>query len=153
MSDSDTNVENQAAPAPPVLLSTWKPSPNNVQNVENGIVLSLVLGDTLTMVGQYGLQVKEGTINIYGATLESSDILHIVSASTIHALPFIACASKVARIYIKTCSRAVCELRKLSPLFGHIWNHGAFKLDMTDIGTPHDSFSFVGRQSTFHLLD
>ena len=151
-SESETAIDDQLQRTHEIIsLSTWEPSLKNVRIVEDGVVLFMRNGDIITILGQYGLLVRNGTVHVYGATFGKSKVTHIVSAPTTHPLPSILCSSDSAEIHIKSCSRAVRKLRMLSPLFRRIWNHGGPVFESIDVGRSNDTFCFVS--SLYRLSD
>ena len=146
LSEPEMGVDVDKPPAPVVSMCSWKPSLNSFYNAPDGVILYLRKRDTVTLVGQYGLEVMSGVVEICGAILERSSTVHLVFAPTIHALPCISCSSDTARIHIRNCPRGIRQLQTLSPLFDQIWNKGNFKEGQLEIGKPHHSFCFVSDQ-------
>ncbi|KAF2239423.1 hypothetical protein EV356DRAFT_528022 [Viridothelium virens] len=142
-SESEIEVEAGAQPTTPLSLSTWHPDLRNIVNSGDDAELSMCKGDTIAILGQYGLQVKLGTVEVYGAVLKQSASTYVVSAPTTHALPCILCSSSMARILVKSRPQQLRKLGTLSPLFHRIWNHGGFKTETAEIGGPYSSFCFI----------
>ncbi|KAI1339790.1 hypothetical protein F5Y15DRAFT_382135 [Xylariaceae sp. FL0016] len=118
---SENDISNEVQIAQ---LSSFKPSKRNLQRRKNGsLLLKLVDRERLAILGSYGIRVESGEITIYGATLNTSQRIHMVDAPHCHALPVIRCVEDAT---IELCPHpgvaTLRELGSLSPLFRKLWN-------------------------------
>ncbi|MCJ1359414.1 MAG: Polynucleotide 5'-hydroxyl-kinase grc3 [Icmadophila ericetorum] len=68
--------------------STFIPSVDNVlEDTENAWTIRLENGETVTLIGQYELWVRVGTISVLGALLHASPQVHRIYAPSTHSLP------------------------------------------------------------------
>ncbi|KAI9666339.1 MAG: hypothetical protein M1821_004274 [Bathelium mastoideum] len=147
--ETDVNDGVQRTKAEP--FTTWEPSDGTVQRVDDGAIVFMRNGDKITLLGQYGLQVRDGEVHIYGAVLKKSEAIYLVSCPTTHALPSLSCGSGAAKIRITRCSQSIRNLGTLSPLFRNIWDHHRSISTTANFCTARDGFSFIpsSRKDTF----
>lgn len=88
----------------------------------------LLTRQTIVIIGQFDLRVRDGVVTFTGATLRKSlESLRVFVSST-HSLPFITCVSngdgfsEGAEIEISACKTGLRKLKRISPYFGRIWN-------------------------------
>ncbi|KAI9804123.1 MAG: hypothetical protein M1825_001525 [Sarcosagium campestre] len=108
-------------------LCSFQPSDGNVlQDDENILTLRLKAGETLCVLGQFDLRVKEGVIRLVGATLPQGSI-HRVYSSVVHSIPLIQCVpsenpEREAVLELHACKSGLRLLKRISPMFDRIWN-------------------------------
>lgn len=146
-----TSSATSRVPAQPhtVELSTWVPSPTNVSREAQITRLHLNLGETATFIGQYDVEVKEGTVTVCEAILSADGTSHHVFAPTTHSLPSIKCLTKVAIIEFRPSEHMMQSLSKLTPLYRRIWNETRIGANPSPSqgALNRGSFSFVRRHS------
>ncbi|KAI9785869.1 MAG: Polynucleotide 5'-hydroxyl-kinase grc3 [Peltula sp. TS41687] len=110
-------------------LSTFSPDSNNIiSDTPQKLHLKLRIGETLAVIGQFDLRVREGVVTFYGATFRKSPDTHRAFVPSTHSLPFIKCVSTgdgsgdSAEIEILDCKPGIRKLKRVSPCFGRIWN-------------------------------
>ncbi|KAI9684060.1 MAG: Polynucleotide 5'-hydroxyl-kinase grc3 [Bathelium mastoideum] len=147
--ETDVNDGVQRTKAEPFTI--WEPSDGTIQRVDDGVIVFMRNGDKITLLGQYGLQVRDGEVHIYGAVLKKSEAIYLVSCPTTHALPSLSCGSDAAKIRITRCSQSIRNLRTLSPLFCNIWDHHGSISTATKLCAARDGFCLVpsSRTDTF----
>ncbi|KAF7191689.1 Polynucleotide 5'-hydroxyl-kinase grc3 [Pseudocercospora fuligena] len=121
-----SDFDHVAAPVPPrpaIALSTFKPGKGNVlEDNQQRIRLRLKADETVTLVGEYDLEVFQGLVTVYGAMLHPSSGPQKVYAPSISALPTITAKKDGTIIVCKSCeNRALSQLERLSPVFRNVF--------------------------------
>ncbi|TAQ89875.1 hypothetical protein B7494_g1810 [Chlorociboria aeruginascens] len=136
---------------PPIAFSTFKPSKDNVRELENGTLsLKIAPGERLIILGQYEISLQKGQVTLLGSTLKASKITYPVYAPSSHSLPVIRCLETDvdgAVIRIHQSRRGLSELESLSPLFGMLWNQNSGPLNL-----DYESLFSRENGSTFQIL-
>ncbi|KAH8687447.1 hypothetical protein BGZ60DRAFT_425347 [Tricladium varicosporioides] len=153
---SDLSQSREASPEVlvnrhPVVLSSFKPSKENVKQIKEGVLaFKLVPGERLVILGQYGISVQKGQITILGSTLKASKTIHKIFAPCSHSLPVIRCLaveSNKAEICLHQSESGLGSMDYLSPLFGKLWNESP-----RGIGTDFESILKKQKPSTYQIL-
>ncbi|KAI9692795.1 MAG: Polynucleotide 5'-hydroxyl-kinase grc3 [Bogoriella megaspora] len=134
-------------------LLEWRATRSNFQRDGEGFEIRMVEGETTSRLGQYGLQIRQGIVQIYGAGLGKSETVYPIYAPATHAIPSITCKSSQATIYITRRIPKLLELYKLSSLFAGILDERESIQDRTrsneparalnDVSYAHDSPSLL----------
>lgn len=84
---------------------------------------------SLALIGQYDLWVRNGAISIHGAILHAGSAKHRVYAPSTHSLPIIKPAinpygayGQSAEVKVVSCRSRIRLLQEISSEFGKIWN-------------------------------
>lgn len=106
-------------------FSSWKPAGQDVgSSTANVRCLRVRVGETVTLIGQYDLWVKTGTVKLYGATLRGGPhSVHRIFAPATHALPQILGLAAESDLEIWQFGHSLRPLGRLSPLYRRLWNH------------------------------
>lgn len=116
---------------PQALLSSFD-AESIIRDDNDCFEVALQPGQTVTVVGEYDLEVLKGSISIYGASLRPSGTIpgtdepipgsgkHRVWAPSTYSLPQIAARRDGALIQITSTRSPIDKLGKLSPLFRNI---------------------------------
>lgn len=96
------------------------------EDTEGSVSLELAPGDRLVVIGEYDLLVQTGRVNILGATLRPSKMLHRVSTPASISLPYIRCPEedvRNAKITLRQTGDGLGSLKNLSPLFSRLFDN------------------------------
>lgn len=122
VSDEENVVEPLVKPTQIVQLSTFLPdATNSIAYSDEELHFRLPHNKSVVFVGEYDLQVLEGTVTIYGALLHASEKVHRVYAPSTHALPALVARRGDAEVVLWPPSKTMRGLSKLSPLYRKIW--------------------------------
>lgn len=113
----------QAEHPPDVQLSNWHPSDatcKRVTNIPRRFWLKLERYEYVTLIGYYSLHVVTGTVEIYGALIQSGTSQHIYAPSS-HPLPSVVSGPCGAQVEISEVSENIGRLIRSSPSFRSLW--------------------------------
>lgn len=92
--------------------------------------INLQPGNSVSVVGEYDLWVKKGSIRLLGATIHASSDSFRVQSPTTHSIPSIEAlsnpfgpASQEIDIRLSSCSSGLRRLRQCDPRFSRIWHN------------------------------
>lgn len=121
LSGQDAAQLPPSTPRPSIRLSNFSKRNGNVlQDDPEAFVLSLKSDESITIVGEYDLQVVKGVITLYGAMLHPERGVQRVYAPSTSALPVIIARKDNSAIRLTSVKSALRKLEKLSPLFRNI---------------------------------
>lgn len=105
-----------------VQLSTFVPTPETaIEHSDEEVHFKLPHNESVVFIGEYDLQVLEGTVTIYGAILHASEEVYRVYAPSTHALPAIVARRADAEVVLWPPTKAMRGLSKISPAYRRIW--------------------------------
>lgn len=103
----------------------------------------------LVILGQFEISVQKGQITLLGATLQPSKSKYKVYVPLSHSLPVIRCLAtdiSKAEICLHQFESGLEPLRRLSPLFGRLWNDGS-----SPMGNNYKTLSKI-EKSSFEIV-
>lgn len=124
----NTLTPGNAVSKEPLVFSTWRAiqdGPNkNVEMIsKDSFVIRMDRGQTLTIMGEYDLQVKSGIVIMQGATLDkTSGRRKVYNAATDPLLPLRCHSNGDCKIQVWFCSASMSSLGKVSKDFRGIWH-------------------------------
>ena len=121
-------------------LSTFNPTKGNAsKDNEELLQVTLPMNETVTLIGEYDIEVVTGTVTIYGTVLRPNSGRQRVYAPSTHALPQIQSRTADSLLRIHSAKSGIRKLEKLSPLFRNIWaNDSGSGRTFTLLGTTDD---------------
>ena len=145
-------VSNSYRPAQqPRDLCSFRPSKKTVlKDTPNQLVLKLKADETVTLIGEYDLEVLTGIIIVYGAAIRAGDGPNRVFAPSTHALPPITAKGGAAEISLTSVKLSMGCLSQLSPLYNRIWTgQNPKEGDANGQSSAGRSFTLVSSNSLF----
>ncbi|KAL9591673.1 MAG: hypothetical protein Q9179_007484, partial [Wetmoreana sp. 5 TL-2023] len=133
-------------------LSTFVPSKDNVIGQTDQEWTINLKGETMTLLGQYEIWVKEGAISIQGAILYPSPSVYTIFAPSTHALPLIRSIRNPYRpspqqtiITISNHRSGIRLLKEISPKFDRLWNRAKARTDEpgSSVDLSRRTFAFL----------
>ncbi|KAL8828438.1 MAG: hypothetical protein Q9170_006603 [Blastenia crenularia] len=138
-------------------LSTFVPSEKNVVNSSGTEwTISIQEGESVTLVGQYGLWIRRGAVSLAGAVLHQSSTVYNVYAPSTQSLPSICPirnpfgpSEQQTIVTVLQYNSGLRLLRHVSPRFGHIWNQNTAYTDYatTSVSPLRRTFQFLATSS------
>ena len=104
--------------------------------------IRLQADETVTLVGEYDLQVIRGCVLVCGALLRPSERPSRIFAPSCHALPGITAKGGIADVIVLSTGKTLRGFSRLSPLYGRLWNEDA-GLDSVSVEAEKLSCSVV----------
>lgn len=88
---------------------------------DSRLEISLQSNETVTIVGEYGIQVLSGIITVYGCVLRTNSGVQRIYAPSTQALPQLQARQDNTSVRITSVKSGLRKLDRLSPLFRNIW--------------------------------
>lgn len=92
-----------------------------LQDSEEGLKINLNATESITIIGEYSIEVTKGIVTVYGAAINPSAGVQRVFAPSTHAVPEIIARKDDTTIFVRSVKASFAKLENLSPLFRNIW--------------------------------